>query len=86
MTEHNGLPVSGYRPQGQEKIVQVNANKNIEEEVLRILDKMKEDPEVDQRWLAIGRTEIEKGFMSVNRAVFKPERVRLPFDDIDDIT
>jgi hypothetical protein len=35
---------------------------------------------VDQRWLAIGRTHIEEAFMAINRAVFQPQRVKLPED------
>ena len=79
---HKGLPVQGYKThQTTDNIVKVNRNKMEEEKILRILDNLKEDPTVDQRWLAIGRTQIEKGFMSVNRAVFQPERLRLPEDD-----
>jgi hypothetical protein len=36
--------------------------------------------EVDQRWLAIGRTHIEQGFMAINRSIFRPERVKLACD------
>ena len=81
MTEHNGLPVAGYKAQSQAKVVAVNVNKNTEEELLRLMDRMKQDPEVDQRWLSIARTDIEKGFMALNRSIFKPGRVRLPEDD-----
>jgi hypothetical protein len=35
----------------------------------------------DRRWAAIARTHIEEGFMSLNRAVFRPERVSLPEDE-----
>jgi hypothetical protein len=75
---HNGLPVAGYRPQNSMTVDQVNRNKVIEEQVLRILDSLAADRETDKRWLAIGRTHIETGFMSINRAVFKPSRVDLP--------
>lgn len=78
--KHDGLPVAGYRPQGATALTMVNANKAAEEQVLRILDVLKEDRNIDQRWLAIGRTSIEQGFMAVNRAVFKPGRVQLPGD------
>lgn len=70
-----GLPVSGYKDQSVASIDKVNVNKQIEEEVLRILDSLKTDEEVDQRWLAIGRTHIEQGFMAVNRSIFKPGRL-----------
>lgn len=72
-----GLPVAGYRAQGADAVATVNRNKQAEEAVLRILDHLADDPEVDKRWLAIGRTQIEQGFMAVNRAVFRPERVML---------
>lgn len=77
MSTHAGLPVSGYRPQSEDKITQVNANKRVEEEVLRILDALAADDGTDKRWLAIGRTAIEQGFMAVNRSIFKPSRVEL---------
>lgn len=74
---HLGLPVAGYQPQTDANVARVNGNKQDEERILRKLDALKEDPAVDQRWLAIGRTAIEQGFMAVNRAVFRPGRVEL---------
>jgi hypothetical protein len=79
---HLGLPVAGYRAQGSGAITVVNANKAAEERVLRLLDALATDAAVDQRWLAIGRTQIEQGFMAVNRAVFRPARVRLEDDPL----
>ena len=75
MSEKAGLPVSGYKPQSDEAVAVVNGNKWLEEIVLRRLDMLAANPEIDKRWLAIGRTAIEQGFMAVNRAVFKPGRV-----------
>lgn len=74
---NKGLPVAGYRDQKDEAIALVNGNKVIEEQVLRILDDLAKREDVDKRWLAIGRTSIEQGFMAVNRSIFKPERVQL---------
>lgn len=82
MTEHRELPVSGYRPQTEHNVKIVNNNKELEEIILRVFDTMKNDPAIDQRWLAVGRTHIEEGFMAVNRAVFKPERVKITSDTI----
>lgn len=75
MSEHQGLPVSGYRPQTEGAVATVNANKRFEELLLRMLDTLQGDPSVDQRWLSIGRTQIEQGFMAVNRAIFRPARL-----------
>lgn len=80
--KHEGLPVAGYVAQPISAIGKVNRNKVLEEKVLRELDWLKTDPEVDQRWLAIGRTHIEQAFMAVNRAVFKPTRIVLPGDTV----
>lgn len=77
MTQHNGLPVSGYRPQSDDAVAKVNRSKELEEHVLRLLDQLAADPETDKRWLQIGRTAIEQGFMAVNRSVFKPARIEL---------
>lgn len=80
MSMHDGLPVSGYRPQSTKAVDVVNANKEIEERVLRRLDELKAmgTKDVDQRWLAIGRTHIELAWMAINRAVFQPARAALP--------
>lgn len=79
----NGLPVLGYRAQPTTAIDLVNANKQIEETTLRILDTLAElGPDIDQRMLAIGRTAIEQGFMWANRSIFRPARVKLPDDGV----
>jgi hypothetical protein len=80
MTQHSGLPVSGYKPQGDDKVALVNENKALEERVLRQLDKMKADNSLDQRMVSIAYTGIQEAFMWANRAVFQPGRVALPED------
>ena len=81
MSEHQGLPVAGYRAQSDDRVALVNANKRMEENVLRVLDRLRDGgSDFDQRWLAVGRTHIEQGFMAINRAIFRPERVKLPED------
>lgn len=82
MEKHEGLPVAGYRPQTSDAVDIVNGNKLIEERLLRRLDEMKGDGNIEQRWLAIARTGFEEAFMALNRAVFKPERVSLPEDTV----
>jgi len=69
------LPVYGYTSQSEKNTRIVNQHRILEEHLLRLMDeyvKMKDD--VDQRWLAIARTDIEKGFMALNRSIFKPQR------------
>ena len=84
MTDHKGLPVSGYRKQSDENVKLVNVNKELEERVLRQIDNMMANADLpegfDKRMIALARTNIEQGFMWLNRAVFQPERVSLPDD------
>lgn len=80
MSDYQSLPVHGYKAQSHDAVGQVNINKQMEEEVLRRLDGLKQVADIDQRWLAIGRTHIEEGFMAINRSIFKPGRVQLPSD------
>lgn len=72
---HQPIPVSGYTAQSDDNVSIVNANKRLEEEILRVLDGMAAMTDIDKRWLAIGRTNIEQGFMAINRSVFKPKRI-----------
>ena len=90
--EHKPLPVSGYTPQSDAKVALVNSFKEDEERLLRKLDAIsaqtfhlpKTDGTVsapDHRWIAIARTHFQEGFMALNRAVFQPQRIRLPEDE-----
>jgi hypothetical protein len=83
MTDNKGLPIAGYTDQSDWRVEMVNANKRIEESILRLLDGLAGDSNYDQRWLAIARTNIEQGFMAFNRAILRPERVKLPQDASD---
>lgn len=61
----------------------VDQNKELEEIILRRLDALAET-NADKRWLAVGRTHIEQAFMAINRAVFKPQRIKLDGDNEGD--
>lgn len=37
--------------------------------------------DADKRWLAVARTHFQEGFMALNRAVFQPQRIKLPEDE-----
>jgi hypothetical protein len=75
--DHKPMPVAGYTTQSQANIDAVNENKQMEELCLQSLDRLRERPEIDQRWLAIGRTSLEQAFMAINSAIFKPGRAKV---------
>lgn len=85
MTEHEGLPVSGYVAQSDDKIALVNDAKALEEQCLRHLDKLRiaGADYFDQRMVSIAFTGIQEAFMWANRAVFQPTRIVLPGDTED---
>ena len=92
--EHKGLPVHGYQPQSDAKVALVNEFKQDEERLLRKLDAAMrakkpakfgplDEAAYDGLWLAVARTHFQEGFMALNRAVFQPQRVKLPEDSGD---
>ena len=80
MTTHTGLPVAGYTPQTDEKVATVNRAKELEERVLRHMDGLRGNEEINQRMVSIAVTGIQEAFMWANRAVFQPSRLKLPGD------
>lgn len=55
----------------QEQIGVINEIKTVESAVLKLINSIKDQDmmPVDKRWIAIGTTDIEKGFMSVIKGV-----------------
>lgn len=62
--------IEGYRDLNEGEIEAMNRLKLIEKDVLRILTEL---PNPDGRWLAIGKTHIQQGFMAAVRSIAKPE-------------
>lgn len=65
--------IKGYRDLSQKEINQMNTLKDIANTVGDIIEALQDDPDVDQRWLAIAKTDLQKGFMSAVRSVAKPD-------------
>jgi hypothetical protein len=78
---HQGLPVPGYRPQSDANIAIGKVNKQIEERCIRQAEAIRDTPGMDGRMVALAITNIQQGFMWLNRAVFQPDRVSLPEDE-----
>jgi len=78
--KHQGLPVSGYLPQGADKVAVVNANKLLEEQCIRAAEAIQKREDCDPRMAALAITGLQQAFMWLNRAVFQPARIKLPED------
>jgi hypothetical protein len=80
-TEHEGLPVKGYRPQTQSNVDIANRGKELEERALRWIEEVGATDGMDPRMAAIAKTNVQQGFMWAVRAIFQPARLNLPEDD-----
>lgn len=66
-------PIKGYRDLSQAEIDLMNKLKEVAVEVGTWVDVVLDDPDTDKRWANIAKTDLQKGFMSLIRAVAKPE-------------
>jgi hypothetical protein len=71
-------PIKGYRELDAEELADMNRCKEIEAMVLATVALLREEKRHDARWLAIGQTHIEQGFMALNRAIAKPLAIEPP--------
>lgn len=65
--------INGYKELTEDQIDTINGIKKTADEVGEIIDGMAGWAGADQRWLAIAKTDLQKGFMSLVRAVAKPD-------------
>ena len=80
--ENQHKKIKGYRELSQEEIDLMNEGKALAEKCGEYIKKLEHhanvstaldtDPVIDGRWLAIGKTNIQQGFMSVIRSIAKP--------------
>ena len=69
--------IKNYRELSQIEIDLMNESKELEQTVLSFINRVKkvnadQVVEIDMRWLCIGQTNIEQGFMAVSRSIAKP--------------
>ena len=65
--------ITGYRKLSEDDKKIINGVKAVAEQVGFMCDSLEKLPEVDPRWLAIARIDLQKGFMAAVRSVAKPE-------------
>lgn len=65
--------IKGYRDLSQEEIDLMNEGKELAEKVSVYIEKVQNLDSTDKRWVSIGKTDLQKGFMSVIRGIAKPE-------------
>lgn len=78
MNLHIRKPNPGEPLQSDIKPNLIQALRVTEEKVLQLLDELGGKVDVDPRWISIGRTSLEQGFMAVIRGIERPMRVNVP--------
>ena len=64
--------ITGYRDLTQEEIDLMNRSKELASEVGDFIEYLSKTGYEDKRWLAIAKTDLQKGFMSLTRSIAKP--------------
>lgn len=64
--------ITGYRDLSQAEIDAMNQCKDFAKQCGQLIELMEQTPEIDKRWLAIAKTDLQKGFMSLVRSVAQP--------------
>ena len=64
--------IKGYRDLSAEEIALMNEAKAMAEQVGVLVEKLQFTPGIDGRWVSIGKTDLQKGFMSLIRGIAQP--------------
>lgn len=64
--------IKGYRDLTDNEVALMNEGKDLAIQVGEWIAKLDAEEGIDKRWLAIGKTDLQKGFMSAIRSIAKP--------------
>ena len=64
--------IKGYRDLSQQEFDLMNEGKALAEQVGLYIDKLQALDSTDKRWVATGKTDLQKGFMSAIRSIAQP--------------
>ncbi len=64
--------IKGYRDLSVEEIAAMNEVKALAEQCGQIIEKLLTESSIDKRWVAIGKTQLQQGFMAVIRGIAQP--------------
>lgn len=70
--ENQHRKITGYRELEQHEIDAMNAVKEMAKQVGELFEKLESTSGLDQRWVAIGKTNLQQGFMALTRAIAQP--------------
>lgn len=65
--------IKGYRDLTQSEIDKINLVKSKAEDVEQLIESIEVINGIDGRWVSIGRTHLQQGFMALIRGITQPE-------------
>lgn len=73
MVDNQHKQIKGYRDLSETEIALMNKCKELGVLVGQAISNIEKEPNIDMRWLAIAKTDLQKGFMSLIRSIARPE-------------
>ena len=70
--ENQHRKIEGYRELNEEEIALMNMIKSTGKAMQVIISQLQNTQDIDQRWVNIGQTDLQKGLMALTRAVARP--------------
>ncbi len=71
--ENQHRKIKGYRELSQEEINLMNEIKSMGISIGDLINKLQAWESLDQRWVSIGKTDLQVGLMALTRSVAKPD-------------
>ena len=70
--ENQHRQIKGYRELSQQEIDLMNEIKTMGAELGALVEKLHAQDGLDQRWISIGATDLQRGLMALTRGVAQP--------------
>ena len=70
--ENQHRQILGYRELSPNEISKMNEVKALGAKIGSLVESLRLDKELDQRWVSIGATELQQGLMALTRSIAKP--------------
>ena len=66
------MEIKGYRQLSEQEVALINEGKELSEKVGDFVHKLFQENSTDKRWVSEGKTDLQKGFMSLIRSIAQP--------------
>lgn len=64
--------IKGYRDLNSDEVTLMNTIKETGKALGELVEHLRTLPDLDQRWISIGATDLQQGLMALTRSVAKP--------------